>query len=263
MKKVKLLTGYLLIIITVLFISSCVPSKPVEEERILPADRLVKKLEANRRNVKTFSGSGVINVSGPEVTANANFQVELKKPDSIKIAIYGPFGIDLAQALATKQNFQFYDVINNRLYRGRTTNLSLKNIFKVDLTFDELMDAFAGSVNLTDKLRREPDKLDVSNEKYFLTYQDSLVGRSTRYEILVDDLAITNYVIIENPGNVVLEGKYRGFREFEDVPIPYETAINYNLMGQKIDIEYRNISVNKELNDLRFPVPKDAEIIEW
>lgn len=262
MKK-RLLVWLLLIISASVLFSSCVPSKPVDEERILPADRLVKKLEANRRKVKTFVGSGVLNISGPEVDAKANFQVELKKPDSIRISIYGPFGIDLAHAITTQNDFIFFDVLNNRVIKGRTSDLSLKNIFKIDLTFDELMDAFAGAVNLTDKLRREPDNLDFTKDKYYLTYNDSLIGRSTRYEILVDDLSITNYTITENPQNLVLEGKYKDFRSFESVPIPYQTNINYNLMGEKINIEYRNISVNKELKDIKFQIPEDAEIIEW
>ncbi len=255
---------YTLIIISIsLLFSSCVPSKPVEEERILPADRLMKKLEVNRRKIKTFLGSGTINLDSPELTAKASFQVAIKKPDSIRISFYGPFGIDLAQAVATKRDFVFYDVINNRVYRGITKDLSLKNIFKVDLTFNELMDAFAGAVDLTDKLRREPDDLFVKDDTYFLTYSDGVTGRQSLYEILIDDLAITKYKIVERPSNSILEGAYRDFEMFDEVPLPYKININYKLMNQKIDIDYRNIKINDELGNLSFTIPEDAEIVEW
>lgn len=255
---------YIIILILVpLSFSSCVPSKPVDEERILPADRLIKKLEANRRKIKTFRGSGTINLSSPQLTAKASFQVSLKKPDSIKISFYGPFGIDLAQSVATKRNFVFYDVINNKVYKGITRDLSLKNIFKIDLTFDELMDAFAGAVDLTDKLRREPDELLINNDSYLLTYSEAVTGRQNLYEILIDDLAITKYRIIEQPRNLVLEGSYRDFDMFDNVPLPYKININYKLMNQNIDIDYRSIRVNRELGSLSFIIPEDAEIIEW
>ncbi len=253
----------IILILVSLSFSSCVPSKPVDEERILPADRLIKKLEANRRKIKTFSGSGTINLSSPQLTAKASFQVSLKKPDSIKISFYGPFGIDLAQSVATKRDFVFYDVINNRVYKGITKDLSLKNIFKIDLTFDELMDAFAGAVDLTDKLRREPDELLINNDSYLLTYSEPVTGRQNLYEILIDDLAITKYRIIEQPRNLVLEGSYRDFDMFDNVPLPYKININYKLMNQNIDIDYRSIRVNKELGSLSFKIPEDAEIIEW
>ena len=243
--------------------TSCVPSKPVEEERVLPADRLMKKLEANRRKIKTFMGSGTINLDSPQLTAKASFQVLLKKPDSMRISFYGPFGIDLAQAIATKRDFVFYDVINNRVYKGVTRDLSLKNIFKVDLTFDELMDAFAGAVDLTDKLRREPDDLFVKDDSYFLTYSDDITGRQSQYEILIDDLAITKYKIIERPANSVLEGIYKDFEIFDDVPLPYKISVNYKLMNQDINIDYRSIKVNKELPSLTFTIPEDAEVVEW
>ena len=246
-----------------LMFTSCVPSKPVEEERILPADRLMKKLEVNRRKIKTFLGSGTINLDSPQLTAKASFQIAIKKPDSIRISFFGPFGIDLAQAVATKRDFVFYDVINNIVYRGVTKDLSLKNIFKVDLTFNELMDAFAGAVDLTDKLRREPDELFVKDDSYFLTYSDDVTGRNSLYEILIDDLAITKYKIIEQPASSILEGTYRDFEMFDEVPLPYKININYKLMNQDIDISYRKIEVNTEIGNLNFTIPEDAEIVEW
>lgn len=255
---------YSLLALTVsITITSCVPSKPVDEERILPADRLMKKLEANRRKIKTFLGSGTINLDSPQLTAKASFQVVLKKPDSMRVSFFGPFGIDLAQAVATKRDFVFYDVINNRVYKGVTKDLSLKNIFKVDLTFNELMDAFAGAVDLTDKLRREPDNLFVNNDSYYLTYSDEFTGRQSQYEILIDDLAITKYKIVEAPSNAVLEGTYRDFETFDDVPLPYKININYKLMNQDINIDYRSIKVNQELPSLTFTIPEDAEVVEW
>lgn len=255
---------YSLLALTIsITITSCVPSKPVDEERILPADRLMKKLEANRRKIKTFLGSGTINLDSPQLTAKASFQVVLKKPDSMRVSFFGPFGIDLAQAVATKRDFVFYDVINNRVYKGVTRDLSLKNIFKVDLTFNELMDAFAGAVDLTDKLRREPDNLFVNNDSYYLTYSDEFTGRQSQYEILIDDLAITKYKIVETPSNAVLEGTYRDFENFDDVPLPYKININYKLMNQDINIDYRSIKVNQELPSLTFTIPEDAEVVEW
>ena len=131
----------IILFLSAILLSKCVPSKPVYEEEVLPADRLVKKLEANRRKIKTFEGSGVLNVQSPNLEAKASFEIYLKKPDSLKLVIYGPFGIDLAQALVTDSEFIFHDVIKNVVYKGRSDNNLLKKIFHVDLTFSELIDA--------------------------------------------------------------------------------------------------------------------------
>ena len=85
MKKILLV----LFFTAALVITSCVPSKPVhDDEKILPADRLIKRLEANRRKIKTFQGTGILNINTPEINAKANFEVVLKKPDSVKVSIW-------------------------------------------------------------------------------------------------------------------------------------------------------------------------------
>lgn len=246
------------------FITGCVPSKPVQdEELILPADRLIKKLEANRRKIKTFEGTGILNIQTPEISAKANFEVIMKKPDSVKVSIYGPFGIELAHALISKNNFVFYDVMRNNLYRGNAKEEVLKKIFKIDLTFDDLMDAFAGAVNLTDKLRSEPDGFEINEDEYILSYTENNAGKESIYKINALDLAITNYKLIKLPGEILFEGTYSQFKDFENVFIPYKTNVQNKSLNQVVDIEYRSIKINNEIGDLTISYPTDVEIIEW
>lgn len=253
----------LIFLLFIIFVSGCVPSKPVYEEEILPADRLVKKLEANRRKIKTFEGSGILNVESPELEAKATFEVYLKKPDSLKFIIYGPFGIDLAQALVTQSEFMFYDVMKNVVYKGRSDNNILKKIFHIDLSFGELIDAFAGAVNLTSKLRLEPDKFELSDDNYYLTYYDSLAGKQTNYEIQIADLSIRNYRLYKDPNILLFEGIYSDFDYVNKVAIPYFTTIQNKVSNQKVTIDYRNIIVNETMNNLKLDIPSDAKIKIW
>lgn len=241
----------------------CAPTVNNLEEESLPYDRLVKKLEGNRRKIKTFTGTGIINVESQELTAKGNFEVNIKKPDSIKISIYGPWGIDLAHALVTKQNFAFYDVMNNVVYRGDVSKPVLREIFKVDLTFDELIDAFAGAVNLTEKLRLEPTEYDNTGDDYKITYADSTKRVKSVYQISQKKMEIKNYWFYNFPNNLVLQSSFSDFKTFEDVPIPYKILIENKQNKQKINIEYRNIYVNNEIEDININIPSDVEFIEW
>ena len=247
-----------------LVMTACVPSKPVkEEEKTLPADRLIKKLEANRRKIKTFEGSGILNIQTPEISAKANFEVILKKPDSVKISVYGPFGIELVHAVVSKNDFTFYDVVRNNVYKGNVKQDVLKKIFKVDLTFDDLMDAFAGAVNLTDKLRQDPDDYEINPDNYILSYKNEEAGKESIYMINTEDLAITNYKLIKLPDEILFEGIYSDFKDFESVFVPYKTIVENKEHDQRVDIEYRSIKINNEVGDLSIEYPSDAEIIEW
>ncbi len=257
----KIIKGISFLII-ILFIESCVPSKPIYEEEVLPADRLVKKIEANRRKIKTFEGYGIINVESPELEAKATFELYLKKPDSLKFIIYGPFGIDLAEALVTNSEFFFYDIMKNVVYKGRNNNNILKRVFHIDLSFNELINAFAGAVNLTDKLRLEPDKFSFSDEEYSLTYFDSLANKQSDYKIKIDNFAITNYKLYKMPNILLFEGAYSDFAIMNKVAIPYLTVVQNKISNQKVTIDYRNIEVNKKIEGLELDIPSDARVKE-
>ncbi len=254
----------LILIISISLMESCVPSKEVYEEEILPADRLIKKLEAKRRKVKTFRGTGVFSVESPELNAKASFEVKLKKPDSLQFAIYGPFGIDLAYMLVTKSDYLFYDVLKNKAYKGPVRDEIIQKLFHVNISFDDLIDAFTGAVNLTDKLRRMPDNYSVNEEYYTLTFIDSVKNKKSIYNVLINTLAITNYELAALDGTGIFKSKYSGFKTYlRNVPVPRNTHFVNVQKDQAVDINYRRIEVNKNIEKMTFPIPEDVKITEW
>ena len=157
-------------LLSIIVVTSCSTEKAVTADKVLPADRLIRKLEGNRRTIKTFHGSGVLSIRSSSFQGKTSFEISVKKPDSIKISIYGPFGIDLAHGLVTKRSFIFYDVLKNKAYTGSNNDRVLKSMFKIDMTFNELIDAFVGAVNLTDKLKSEPNIFETEGDSYQLLY---------------------------------------------------------------------------------------------
>jgi outer membrane lipoprotein-sorting protein len=243
--------------------NGCVPSKPAEEVEILPVERLVKKLEANRRRVKSFEGSGTITISSAQINNSATFKVILQKPDSIYLTIMGPFGIELAQALVTKDDFQFYEALHNTLYKGQVNDEVLKGIFKINLSFQDLLNAFVGSVNLSDKLYENPTKFEVLYDKYIMTYTDSAQNKSAVYKIDIRDLGISEYKITDLKGRSLLEAGYSRFKVFENVAVPYMIEVKNLKDKQTIRIEYKKAEANKKNLNLQLDVPEDADVIKW
>jgi len=48
-------------------VDGCVPSKPTDEVEILSSERLINKLEVNRRRIKSFEGNGTILVRNSQM----------------------------------------------------------------------------------------------------------------------------------------------------------------------------------------------------
>lgn len=254
----------LIVLLGFLFLFGCSSEKEITTtEKLIPANRLIKKLEGNRRKIKTFEGSGTIHIKSEKFTGKTSFQILIKKPDSIKISIYGPFGIDIAHGLFSKNNFMFYDVLKNRVFIGENSNDVLKKMFKIDLSFEELIDAFAGAVNLTDKLRTEPSGYEVLEDIYNLTYIDKSENKKNIYRITKDDLKITEYLVSTLSNEELLLGEYSKFENFEDVEIPMALLIRNRSENQSINIDYKKIKVNENLKSLIIKLPSDVNRIKW
>lgn len=262
MRKI-LLPALIFLELFLLIFYGCVPSKPTSEVEILPAERLVNKLEINRRRIKTFEGSGTIFVKTDKFDNKASFQVELVKPDSLYFTVLGPFGIELAQSLVTKNNFIFYDALHNTAYEGKITDDILQNIFKVNLPFKDLIDAFIGAVNLTSRLYTQPTKYSVDYDKYVLTYVDSLTNMTTIYRVDIRQLGITDFSVENGSGEKVFEGKYSDFDNLEDVAVPYTIDLHNFEDDQSVSIKYKKMMANKPEISIDFRVPDDATIIKW
>jgi hypothetical protein len=263
LKKVFLFLLAAISLIIIIGYQGCVPSKPADDVEVLPIERLVKKLETNRRRIKNFEGSGTIKISSAQVNNSASFKVILQKPDSIYLTIMGPFGIELAQALVTKDDFQFYEALHNTLYKGQLNNDVLKSIFKVNLSLQDLLDAFIGSVSMADRLYENPSKYDVLYDKYILTYTDSLENRNSIYKIDVRDLGIIEYKLTDMRGKSYLEAAYSKFKVFETVAVPFSIEVKNLKDKQTINIEYKKVEANRKNINLQMDIPEDATVIKW
>ncbi len=262
MKKILLSFLFILSLLELGF-TGCVPSQPTEEVEILSSDRLINRLEANRRRLRNFEGQGTITVNSSTLQTSATFRVVMIKPDSVYITFYGPFGIELAQAVATNSDFVFYDALQNTAYAGKSDSDALQNIFRINLSFGDIVDAFTGSVNLSSNLYKSPDKFEVIYDKYILTYINPENSLAAVYKIDIRRLGITDYTLKSDDGAINLEGKYSDFQIVENVAIPYKISIMNRADNQKIDVEYRKISVNKKEIMIDFKIPDDATIIKW
>ncbi len=262
--KIKFfLLTFVLASIFVSFFNGCSSTTTSEEVEILPADRLVKKLEANRRKIRSFEGNGTLTIKTPDFNNSASFNVVMIKPDSIYLTIMGPFGIELAQALVTKKVFTFYEALSNTVYMGETNDDVLRNILRVDISFSDLLDAIIGAVNLTDRLYKNPDMYKVQNDKYVIAYNDSLQNTVSTYAIDIRNLGITQYTLKSSKGKELLVGDYTNFSLTESVATPKRISVSNKKENQYLQIEYKNISANQKEIQIDFKFPTDATIIRW
>lgn len=253
---------YLLLVIAGLFIYGCVPTKEISDERSISADRLLKRVEANRRKVKTFLGIGTLDIKSSEINAKSNFEVKIVRPDSVTISLFGPFGIDLARINVNNKDFVFLDVINNRVYKGKVGPGVIKQVLKIDIQFDELINLLTGSVNLSDKLSFQPEAKLLNENNYSVEINDDQSNTNFIYTINSANLAISEFKIIDDSKSL-FSAEYSDILRYDDVPVARSIKVNDIRGNQKINVMYRKVEINKNVGSLKIEIPEDAEITNW
>ncbi|MDP2209777.1 MAG: DUF4292 domain-containing protein [Bacteroidota bacterium] len=192
--------------------------------------------------IKTFSGSGSLTIETPEFSNSANFKLNIKKPDSLRLELAGPFGISVGTLMMSRQNFVFFNGIENRSVKGKTDSNLLSSIINMPITFDEILNIFTGSYfySATDYANAEMN----TNEEYYLIRNNH---ESTSKEIWIDkkNLNVTKLLNIGKDRKIDLEATAKSYEKVSGIEVPNWVRIIFPKQKRSLTIAYDNIKVNQ------------------
>jgi outer membrane lipoprotein-sorting protein len=217
-------------------------------------------VRGNYEKVKSMTGSGTISVETPETAQSGSFELFLRKPDSVLVRIEGPFGISVGSALITRDSFVFYNSLQNQVVSGPATNTNLNRIFRVNLTFDELLTLFTGGSFLASD-GTSPETVTVEDNQYVLTYKSA--GGTRRYWLDQSSLLITRIQHLDRDGKMYFEERYEKFRAVGDASLPRFIRVTQQTSQRMIGVTFSSIDINTGGAPLVVDIPKNAERIQW
>jgi outer membrane lipoprotein-sorting protein len=219
--------------------------------------RIVK---VNRERVQSLNGSGTITVESPELSQSGSFELMLHKPDSILVKIEGPFGIHVGSVLLTRTNFLFYNSLENQLITGSVSPANLNRIFRINLTFDEVLNLFTGGSFLAGD-GNDPDSLVVEDNQFVLIYGHGAGKR--RYWIDPGTLLISKVQHLDTKGKLVLEERFEKFRELDGASLPRHIRITQHQARRLVAVAFSSLAINTSGVPLVLDVPTNAERVRW
>lgn len=230
------------------------------------ANRTVSALEvqeivkANQERMHSLRGEGRISVENPALAQTASFELVLRKPDSILVNIEGPFGLKVGSALLTRQEFLFYNSLQNQLVSGSTNAVNLRRILRVNLAFDDVFNLFTGGIFLSDDLHAA-DETRVEDDQFVLLYR--LEDGSRQYWIDPVSLMIRKIQSLDATGKLTLEQSFSDFQTVDSVTVPLRIRVLQPKERQRVALSYFDIAVNA--NPLQFPFsfPDNAQRVRW
>ena len=250
-----------LVVALLMIVHGCAPSPAVKLSASSVSPRTVRQIvNANHERVQSLGGTGTISVETPDIAQSGSFELQLRKPDSVLVNVEGPFGINVGSVLLTRNNFLFYNSLENQLVSGPVNAANLRRIFKMELTFDELLTLFTGGSFFRED-DGDPEAITTEDEQYVITYR-SESGRR-RYFVDPVSMLIARIQHLDGKGKLFLEERFEKFRMVGEVSLPRYIRLTQQTARRAVSVSFSKLAVNASRAPLMIEIPSNAERIRW
>ena len=247
----------LLILALLLIFSSCAPrrSEIALRPSETPPSTLVRLVDDADAKLVTLTGRGTISFESPETGGTATFDLALRKPDSLLVALEGPFGIDVGTLFLSRQQFVMYNSMENHVITGVPTEKAIRSVVPFDLTYEQILDAFTGSFPVAEK-GLTPISYTVDNDQFRLVY--TCGSDSCSYWIDPSDLLVRRYLRQDSNGQVLMEATTSGTIEGQGARIPRRVIVSFPGENRRVTIHFSKAVLNTPSVSFEFTIPPNA-----
>ncbi len=244
------------VVLIIVSLSGCSSTQQTAIDHSLTASEIIASVNAQADSILTFSAYGNVNVQTPTMNQGAGLDLLVKKPDSVRIVIEGPFGITVLKALFTKDHFIAYNALNNSVFEGDPSK-GLKGFPMISsFPLEVLIDALSG-VRRFNNVTAEPDSF-YSNDKF---YTMVVSGNETSSKFLIDpnSMRISNVTTHKSNGELFFEEQY-SYRQLENGRwVPSTATIFVPQKQVTLDISFDEITINEAIESMLISVPEEAD----
>jgi hypothetical protein len=245
------------IFFALMLLSGCAMQKESVKNLGLSLTDVLERVRERSSFVKTLKGGGSITVEAPTASNSGSFDVDLKKPDSVRVELHGPFGLHVGTLSLSRDQFIFYNRMDNTAVLGRPDGRTLQSMFHLNMEFDELLHAFTGEFPLSapgDSLER----FYVKEDMYVVLYKND--HEKKEYRIDADDFIINSYRVIDSTGRSIMTASATRPTATENITMPSLLRVIFPKERRSVTVAYDDIHPNKPV-ECSFSLPEQVERI--
>lgn len=252
----RILIGFVLMV-TAAFLSACAPAKRIAKEAALSFNDLRNRVQIRNESIRTMYGEGTITIESPEVSNTGSFKMELKKPDSLRIDLKGPFGIRVGTFALSRERAIFCDWMNNMVLIGSPDSSALNAILQIPLSLDEILFALTGGI-LPGSSSDSLINFSSTDDNYLVSYKSNTGVKEIRLDR--NSYVITSYKLFTKEGHLRFLDEASQIRESGQLLMPMFIRLVSPDQNRSITIEYDDIEVNTPVI-CAFKIPRQAKVV--
>ena len=249
------------LVVTLLLVAGCSSGPLVRDAPDLaaPADfpnhtaeQIVLLMEtvAAQDSIAAFSSQAQAEIRSPERDADLAATIRQRAADTLWASARGPFGIEVARALATAETVEVWDKLGGRLYVGSVAAAAqfLPSEVGTEELFDTLLGRLRPEAAEAWSVARDSSTYTLTSERGDRAFTvDPASWRAVRYRRF-------------DGGSLVDERTFSAFDVVEGRVLPRRVALRNPAQQAGLTIEHRSLTLNPAR--LEFPFsPGDAEVV--
>lgn len=243
-----------LILFVMIALAGCAPTKEVHRRNADRSERqIIDAVNSHARAITTFQAKGSIAVESPSFMNSGSFELWVKKPDSVRVDVQGPFGIRVASGLFAAGRYIFYNSFKNEVTEGEIGDDEMPAFMNIQISPKDIIDTFCGMRGFPGE---EPDSLSMTDNSYVLYFHDH-VG-TTRYYVNDKTLYVTGVEHVDSTGAVWSEERFDFDRRDDDTVVPQSIHLIHNNLETAVSLTYETVHVNGPIGEMALTIPPDA-----
>lgn len=242
-----------------LFAAGCATAPKPLNDGTMNAEELQDHLLRATISSRNFSAEGSITINSPSMNQSAGFELMTRGTDSVKMSVYGPFGITVGTALFTRRTFTAYNALNNTVYQGDPDRQMGALPFLKDIPFELMISALQGNHPLLQSAVMDSFTVQRGGSYSFTSAVNDTVY--DKYRADENFLRITQCVRKTISGKTLWRVDYSYNRNAEGAVLPGQVEVSIPSKNSSLLLEYGSISFDSSSSGMTVNYPDDAEII--
>ena len=258
--SIKHIARTVLLLAVSITIASCSSSPEITSKGNISFADLARRVNESAGRLSSLNAEGEISIDTPSLSNTGSLIVSINRPDSLYTKIEGPFGIDIADVLVTRNEFTYYNATENKVIRGPSTQRNLGIILKMKVEFDDLVNALSGSFIISSK---DTSNYSISQGDNHYLLEQTIGSSTVRYRINSEYFYVTRIQSYDSYGKMTLEITYDEFYESDGIYFPKKINLVRPKEKQYIWVNYKIEDFNPGKLSYRLKIPGSAKKVQW
>lgn len=228
-------------------------------------EEIIEAYNSNYQKLRTLKAEGRLSIQSQEFNESATVYVLIKMPDSLKLRLEGPLGIDVANFFIDSNRYLLYLNRDEIVYEGTVDTINVSSLLNETIGLNinenvtgfqelqkEMIGLFAGGYPLDESNLSAVNFADSTRANTIFKLSDPSLD--VLFEFPRNREQLERIRFFDETGELRIEKSFERYSMVNNVFIPKRIKYTFYEERGRISLVYMNVEVNRTLNSDEFQI---------